>query len=145
MIIKPRLLVLLLLLVLMAGVPAAQAQVAVVAHKAVPADAVDASRLLDMYSLEEIKWQDGTRIVLFDLKGDSDVKHDFYAFLGRRPSEMKRIWLRIILSGEGRSPIKLKAVDEVLARVAETPGAIGYVPLALVTDAVKVIATIQGL
>ena len=140
MIMKKRLLFLLLLL---AGTTAARAQVAVVAHKSVPADDIDVRRLLDIYSLEETKWQDGTRIVLFDLKGKHELKNQFYNFLGRRPADMKRVWMRFILSGEGRSPTLLPSTEEVLNQIAETPGAIGYAPLAAVTDAVKVIATIQ--
>ena len=134
---------LLFLLLLLAGPAAASAQVAVVAHKAVPADAIDARRLLDIYSLEEIKWKDGTRIVPFDLKGKNDLKQQFYDFIGRRPEDMKRLWLRLILSGEGRSPTVLKSIEAVLDEIAETPGAIGYAPLTLVTDKVKVIATIE--
>ena len=131
------------LLLLLAGASAARAQVAVVVHKSVPVDAIDARRLLDIYSLEEIKWKDGTRIVLFDLKGKHELKDQFYGFLGRRPTDMKRVWMRLILSGEGRSPTLLKSAEEVLDRIAETPGAIGYAPLAAVTDAVKVIATVE--
>ncbi len=134
---------LLFLLLLLAGTTAVRAQVAVVAHKSVPADDIDARRLLDIYSLEETKWKDGTRIVLFDLKGKNDLKAEFYDYLGRRPEDMKRIWLRLILSGEGRSPTLLKSSEAVLDKIAETPGAIGYAPLAAVTDEVKVIATIQ--
>jgi len=134
---------LLIVLLALAGATGAQAQVAVVAHKTVPVDTIDTRTLLDIYSLEETNWDDGSRIALFDLKGKNDLKQAFYASLGRRPDEMKRVWLRIILSGEGRSPTLLTSTDEVLDKVAATPGAIGYVPLALVTDEVKVIATIQ--
>ncbi len=134
---------LLFLLLLLSGATAASAQVAVVAHKSVPADDIDARRLLDIYSLEETKWKDGTRIVLFDLKGKHDLKDQFYGFLGRRPADMKRVWMRLILSGEGRSPTQLKSAEDVLEQIAETPGAIGYAPLAAINeDDVKVIATI---
>lgn len=135
---------LLFLLLLLAGATAARAQV-VVAHKSVPADDIDARRLLDIYSLEETRWKDGTRIVLFDLKGKHELKDQFYGFLGRRPADMRRVWMRFILSGQGRSPTLLQSTEDVLDQIAETPGAIGYAPLALVTDTVKVIATIQDL
>ena len=134
---------LLFLLLLLAGASAARAQVAVVAHKSAPPDDINARRLLDIYSLEETKWKDGTRIVLFDLKGKQNLKDQFYRFLGRRPEDMKRLWLRLILSGDGRSPTLLNSPEDVLEQIAETPGAIGYAPLAAVTDDVKVIATIQ--
>ncbi len=136
---------LLFLLLLLTSVPAVKAQVAVVAHPSVQTGELDERRLLDIYSLEETKWQDGTRIVLLDLKGQSDLKDTFYAFLGRRPQDVKRVWLRIILSGEGRSPTLLRSVDDVLEEIAETPGAIGYIPLDMVTDAVQIITTIPAL
>ena len=131
-----------LLLMLFVLPSVVSAQVAVVVHKTAPVDTLDAQTLLDIYSLEETKWQDGSRIVLFDLKGEHDLKRTFYSVLGRRPDDMKRGWLRIILSGEARSPTLLPSPAAVLEQVASTPGAIGYVPLASVTDAVKVVATI---
>ena len=131
------------MLLALAGAMSARAQVAVVAHTSAPVDQLDARALLDIYSLEETKWDDGSRIVLFDLKGKDDLKETFYTYLGRRPSDMRRVWLRTILSGEGRSPTQVKSIEDLLDKVASTPGAIGYIPLALVNDRVKVIATIR--
>ena len=134
---------LLIVLFLAACTTGASAQIAVIAHPSVPEKALDTRALLDIYSLEETKWDNGSRIVLFDLKGKHDIKQSFYAFLGRRPEDMKRVWLRIILTGEAPSPTILRTEEEILEQVASTPGSIGYVPLARVTDAVKVLATIQ--
>ena len=139
MIIKKALLV---LLVLTAGTLTAQAQVAVIVNKTTDAYQLSERRLLDIYSLEETKWRDGTRIVLFDLKGTDELKEAFYGHLGRRPNDMKRIWLRLILSGEGRAPTQLRTPAGILEQVAQTPGAIGYIPQEMVTDAVRVVRTI---
>jgi ABC-type phosphate transport system substrate-binding protein len=136
---------LLFALFLFAGATGARAQIAVVVHPTAPVQQLDARALLDIYSLEETRWDDGTPIILHDLKGKHPVKQSFYDFIGRRPEDMKRVWLRIILSGEARSPTLLRSEQALLDKVAGTPGSIGYVPLALVTDAVKVVATIQDL
>lgn len=134
---------LLLGLLLTASAIEVRAQIAVVAHPFVPVDQLDARALQDIYSLEETRWDDGTPIILHDLKGKHPIKDSFYDFIGRRPEDMKRVWLRIILSGEARSPTLLRSEQALLDKVAGTPGGIGYVPLALVTDAVKVVTTIQ--
>ena len=135
-----------LLLMALAGAIRSQAQVApvaVIAHPSVPHERLDDRALLDLYSLEDTRWSDGARVVLFDYKGKSEMKDRFYRFLGRRSSDMKRVWLRVILSGEGRSPTLLRTGEEVLEQVRLTPGSVGYVPASLVTDEVKVVALIE--
>ncbi len=117
--------------------------VAVVAHFSVPVDSLDRQSLLELYSLEENKWSDGSLVVLVDQKAKSDSKHIFYKYLGREHREMKKIWMRMILSGEGRTPMTARSMEDVIRKVSETPGAIGYVEASLVTDEVKVLSLIN--
>lgn len=132
---------LLILFLFVAGTMQAQAQVAVVAHKSVPVDALDAATLESFYNLDTNTWSDGSAVTLLDQKSDTATKSAFYEFIGGSAREYKKVWLRKKLSGEGRPPNMCGSDAEVLQKVASTPGAVGYVSASSVTDDVKVIAT----
>lgn len=113
------------------------AQVAVVAHKSVPLDSLTKSQLLDYYSCEIKQWSKDLPIIVVDLKLQSDVKDAFYKFLGMTASRMKSIWLKKLLMGEGVEPLVVRSEEEMLKKVAATPGALGFVSASKVTDEMK--------
>jgi hypothetical protein len=43
------------------------------------------------------------------------------------PYQLRRVWDRQLFSGTGQAPSVVTSQDEMLRRVAATPGAIGYV------------------
>lgn len=130
-----------LVMFLMCG-PSLQAQVAVIAHKGVSVASVDASTLNNMYSLFK-KDIGGAKLVLFDLKTDAPSKEKFYTFIGKPAAEVKKLWLRAQLTGSGNPPSNVNSEDEMVEKVASTPGAVGYVSQDKVSDKVKVLATIK--
>ena len=119
------------------------AQVAVIAHKSVPVDTITRAEVLDLYAFENRKWRDGQPVVVLDLKPKGTVRTAFYAFLGKSPSRMKSIWLINKLAGEGEPPEALASEAAMIQRVAETPGALGFVSFPVDTDSVKVLAVIE--
>ncbi len=83
------------------------------------------------------------RVVVFDLKPAGEVREAFYKLLGKTPSRMKSIWLKKLLMGEGDPPEALPSEEEVLKKVAATPGAIGFVSKAKVTPEVRMIVIVE--
>jgi ABC-type phosphate transport system substrate-binding protein len=57
--------------------------------------------------------------------------------------QIKKVWMKLQLTGEGQAPEGLGSDDEVVSKVASTPGAIGYVDAAKVNDNVKVLLEIK--
>lgn len=121
----------------------ASAQVAVIAHKDVPVDTIKRSDLLNLYTLDIKSWNNGTSVIVFDLKEKSDEKEMFYEYLGKTTSRMKLIWMKKLLSGEGNKPEALANDDEMLKKVASTPGAIGFVPQNKLKQDVKMLLVIN--
>lgn len=119
------------------------AQVAVIAHKAVPVDTLSQTQLFDFYSGEVKSWNNKVRVVVFDLKPASEAKEAFYKLLGKPPSRMKSIWLKRLLMGEGDPPEAMPSEEDALKKVAATRGAIGFVSKAKVTDEVKMIVIVE--
>lgn len=131
------------ILFLLTWATGASGQVAVIAHKSVPLDSIKKNVLLDFYARDIKKWSDGQPIIVFDLKPQSEAKTTFYNFLGRSPSRMKSVWLKKLLSGEGDPPEAMSSEEALLAKVAATAGAIGFVSKTLVRDSVKVLLEIN--
>ena len=122
---------------------AAPAQVVVIAHKSVQLDTITSAKLLEYYSRETRLWNNGQPVVVFDLKPKREIKNVFYRYLGKSVNIMKSIWMVNMLSGEGDPPESLDSEDEMLKKVASTPGAIGFVSQAKAKDGVKILAIIK--
>jgi hypothetical protein len=74
------------------------------------------------------RWDDGTPVRVFVLS-DRDPAHREFSkkLLGVFPHQLRRSWDRTVFSGLGQAPTEVEDEAEMLRRVAETPGAVGYV------------------
>jgi len=131
------------ILFLFSWAEASFSQVAVIAHKSVPVDTIKKSELLDFYTADIKKWINGDKVIVNDLKPKGEVKEIFYKFLGKTPSRMKSVWLKNMLSGEGDPPEALKSEEEMLQKIAATPGAIGFLSHTKVDNSVKTLMVIK--
>ena len=130
------------MVVLLLWTSLAGAQVAIIANKSVPVDDIDRHVLLDLYTGDYRVWNTGEPVVLMDLKEKGAIKDAFYAFLGRSSSRMKSVWMKNLLSGEGAPPESCESEDQLLTRVASTPGAVGYISQSKVTGDVMTLLVI---
>lgn len=119
------------------------AQVAIISHKSVPVDSITKSALLDFYTGDIQSWSNDEPVIVVDLKTRGDTKTIFYDFLGKKSSRMKSIWLKKKLSGEWDPPESLESEDDVVKKVASTPGAIGFVSQLKATNDIKILLIIQ--
>jgi len=135
--------ILMVMFLVMIGLAEVHAQVAVIVHKAVPVDTLTRAQLVDLYTGDVKSWSDKTPVVVLDLKTQSDIKDTFYKLLGLTSSRIKSIRLKKLLLGEGDPPEALKLEEDVVKKVASTPGAIGYVSQSEVNSEVKIIRIIE--
>lgn len=122
---------------------ATSAEVAIIANKSVPADSLSRTELLEIYTGEIRRWDNGQPIVAHDVVEEGEVRETFYEYLGHRSSRLKSIWVKNLLLGEGSPPEPVKNEQELLSKVASTPGAIGYVRREMASDSVKVLTLIS--
>lgn len=120
---------------------AAHAQVAVIVNKSVGAASLSAAQCGAIFSLDNKTWPNGDKVVVFDSK-NSTTKGKFFGFIGKTDGELKKIWMRVQLSGGGKAPESLGSDEEIVAKVASTPGAIGYVGASAAGGSVKVVTTV---
>ena len=122
---------------------AASGQIAVIVHHSVQTDILDKERLVDIYTLNSSLWDDKSKIHVVDIKGEPGIKKKFYQAMNISLRDMRRIWLRKLLSGKAVPPKTFNTQEEVVREVASSPGLIGYVDAAKVTKEVRVIYTID--
>ncbi len=119
------------------------AQVAVIANKSVPIDRITKSQLLDYYSGDIKYWPNSKPIIVFDLKPKNEVKDLFYEYVAKNTARMKSIWMKKMLSGDGDPPESVISEEEMLKKVENTPGSIGFISLNKIKGNVKTIAIIK--
>lgn len=73
-------------------------------------------------------WPNGVPAKVFVLP-DGDGLHRRFSnvVLGLYPYQLRRVWDRQLFSGTGQAPTTVANEEEMIRRVAATPGAIGYV------------------
>ena len=131
-----------ILAVLLLTAMSAHAQVVVIAHKSVQASSMSSAQVSNIFTMSTREWPNGEKVTVFDQKEEA-ARKKFFSYIRKSPVEVKKLWLRMQLSGEGKAPETLNSDDDVIQKVVSTPGAIGYVHADKVSNDVKVIATIN--
>lgn len=85
-------------------------------------------------------WPDGTKIRVFVLP-DDDPLHQIVSKekLNVFPYQLRSTWDRLVFSGTGQAPTKVNSNEEMLNKIANTPGAIGYLWRANINENVNVL------
>ena len=124
-------------------VPINYAQVAVIVNKSTPVSKISEGSLLQIYILKNTKWSDGTNIIVFNNKEQSSSQK-LCDFIGMDIISLRKLWMKLQLSGERKAPETIDDDAEMVKKVASTPGAIGYIKASTIkNDNLKVIATIE--
>jgi len=80
-----------------------------------------------IFSMRVQRWNDGTSIRVFVLP-DKHPTHQVFTreALSLFPHQLRRSWDRYVYSGIGTAPIEVENEEDMIAKVAATPGSIGY-------------------
>jgi ABC-type phosphate transport system substrate-binding protein len=103
----------------------------IIAHPSVPFTAVSRDELSSLFLKKTTtyqNWGSAQKVTVFDLAPAVAAREHFTTTVhGRRVSAVKSFWQQQIFSGRGTPPVELGTDSEVVAKVAQTPGAVGYV------------------
>lgn len=112
----------------------------VVIHPQVIDKKLSVNTLRAIFGMRMQTWEDGTRIRVFVLSDDASLHQKFSkGVLNVFPYQLRSAWDRLVFSGIGQAPIKVDSVEEMLVKVANTPGSIGYLWRANVDGRVDVL------
>lgn len=124
----------------MASTFSAYAGVVVIANNDVGVDSLAKKDAKGIFLGKKKKWADGKKATIVVQK-KGDTHNEFIkGTVGKSASQYKTYWKKLIFTGKGKQPKTVKSDADVLAFVARTSGAVGYVTEGSATDGVKVIA-----
>ncbi|MGD1213686.1 MAG: TonB family protein [Terriglobales bacterium] len=114
--------------------------VKVIANSSVKADTISAAELKRVFLEEKISLGDGTHVEPV-LEKDGPVHEDFLQeYLGISEDDLQAHYQTLLFTGRGFMPKVLGSDAEVVAHVARTRGAIGYVSSTASAEGVKTLA-----
>lgn len=99
----------------------------IVTNSSVHEKTLPKSSLRAIFGMRLHTWPDGTAIRVFVMPDDAPLHATFSKEkLNVFPYQLRSAWDRLVFSGTGQAPDTVTSPEEMLARVASTPGAIGY-------------------
>ena len=129
-----------MLIVLVSLLPKPLGAVELVVHRNVAIEELNVNVARLLFTMRLQNWPDGMRVRVFVFDRAKSVHREFAKqALDLYPRQLQRVWDRNLFSGSGAVPSTVESPEEMLTRIKETPGAIGYLPDGYATDAVKVL------
>ncbi len=101
---------------------------------------IERKTLRAAFSMTLQVWPSGRPVTVFVFHDDDPLHQQFCRkVLGVLPYTLRRNWDRLLFSGVAQAPIAVDTPQEMLYRVAATPGAIGYIEKELSNDSVSIV------
>ncbi|WP_231623515.1 substrate-binding domain-containing protein [Nitrosospira briensis] len=112
----------------------------IVTHPGVSEKTISRSTLRAIFGMRLHEWPDGTAIRIFVMPDDAPLHATFAKeALNVFPYQLRAAWDRLVFSGTGQAPNTVSSPQEMLAKVASTPGAIGYLTKSRMDGSVNVL------
>jgi ABC-type phosphate transport system substrate-binding protein len=122
------------------GIARATEPYEIIANPSVSEKTISKSSLRAIFGMRLHNWPDGAAVRVFVMPDDSPLhatfsKEKLHVF----PYQLRSAWDRLVFSGTGQAPDTVASAEEMLARVASTPGAIGYLAKSKIDGRVNVL------
>jgi ABC-type phosphate transport system substrate-binding protein len=125
-------------LLLMTG--SINAEMTIIANPDVPGMSLSASEVKEIFLGKRLKWPDNSRVNIV-LSGDAGLHEAFLKnYIGRSPTQFEMHWRNMLFTGQAQIPVALKADQEIINFVANTPGGVGYVSSRPESNNIKVLS-----
>lgn len=119
---------LLCLLCMLLATDIVRADVVVVAAAQAEIAALSRDEVINIFMGRYRVLPSGQTATPIDQPAHSALRAEFYRKLvGKDLAEINAYWARLVFSGKTRPPLPTQHADEVLSRILETPGGIGYI------------------
>jgi ABC-type phosphate transport system substrate-binding protein len=106
------------------------ADVLVIAHPDTPLSSLEKKEVKDIFTGKKTRWDGKLKVVIATLK-NSEIHRQFLGkFIKKTPAQFRNYWRRKVFTGEGKSPKSFKNEAELIAYIAKTKGAVGYISTA---------------
>ncbi len=111
----------------------------IIANKDVSASALNRNEIRSIFLGEKIRWDDDRKMTFVILK---TKEHDEFlsAYIGNTAAQYLNYWKKMVFTGKSKSPKAFDSPEKLLDYVAETQGAVGYIPSEAYNEKVKIIS-----
>ena len=114
--------------------------VRIIANPSVTADAISAQEIKSVFLEQRNSLQDGTHVEPVLSRGGPAHATFLKNYLGQNDGALQNYYRALVFTGKGSMPKTLHTDEEVVAYIAKTRGAIGYVGATVTLDGVKTLA-----
>ena len=115
--------------------------IVLIAHPSVGTLKVHRDTVWAMFAMRQRTWPNGQAAQVFVLPNRDPVHGRFTKEqLGVYPHQLQLAWDRMVFSGMGQAPNRVRDQAEMRERVAGTPGALGYLEREYLDESVLVIS-----
>jgi ABC-type phosphate transport system substrate-binding protein len=122
------------------GIAGATDHYEIITHPGVNEKTLSKGSLRAIFGMRLHTWPDGTAIRVFVMPDDAPLHTVFSKEkLNVFPYQLRSAWDRLVFSGTGQAPYTVASPEEMLAKVASTPGAIGYLNKSMMDGRVNVL------
>ncbi|MGA7218781.1 MAG: energy transducer TonB [Candidatus Sulfotelmatobacter sp.] len=119
-------------------IPIASAgDIRVIANSSVKADTISPAELKKVFLEENITLSDGSHVEPVFQKNGPTHRSFLRVYLGRSDEDLQTYYRSLVFSGKGLMPKQLGSDAEMVAYVARTRGAIGYIAVESTAEGVK--------
>lgn len=118
-----------------------QAAILLVAHPAVTTSWLNRDTTRAIFAMRQRTWPDGESVQVFVLPNRDPVHARFTKEqLAAYPHQLQLAWDRMVFSGMGQAPNRVSNQLDMREKVANTPGALGYLEREYIDESVHVIS-----
>jgi hypothetical protein len=121
------------------GAIAAYADVVLIANPSAASKTLTKAEVKKIFLGKKVIWEDDQEIKLTIGQKGSTNKEFLRTFVNKSESQFERYWRNQVFTGKGFYPKSLKTNAEIIAYVAQTNGAIGYISSETSPEGVNVI------
>ncbi|ATJ81493.1 hypothetical protein [Halomonas beimenensis] len=94
-----------------------------------------------LFAMRQRTWPGGQAARVFVLPNSHPVHARFVKqHLSVYPHQLQLAWDRVVFSGTGQAPNRVRNQSEMLEQIASTPGALGYLEREYLDDRVQVVS-----
>lgn len=112
----------------------------IIVNPKVPVTTISPNAVRAMFAMKLLQWPDGQPVRVFVLPDDNLLHRTFCKeVLHVYPYQLRQTWDRLVYSGTGQAPTEVASEEEMLKKVASTPGAMGYARKVKPGDRVRIL------
>ena len=119
-----------------------EAQVAIIANKNISVNKIDLNSLVNLYTLQSNELN-GQKVKLFFYASENEDLKKFLSAIGKSSADLKKMWLKAKLTGNGNPPDNASGDEDMVQKVASTSNAVGFVAVKNANSSVKILMKLE--